>query len=55
MEQIQSLGDRTMWIVNDRAREVELSMSFGAQETMSGSHMLNAKLFTLLDLSFALN
>lgn len=46
---------RTMCIVNDRAREVELSMPFGAQETTSGSHVLNAKLFKLLDLGFALN
>lgn len=44
-----------MWIVKDRAREVELSMPFGAQETTSGSHALKAKLFTLLDLDFALN
>lgn len=46
---------RTVWIVDDRAREVELSVPFGAQKIMIGSHMLNAKLFTLLDLGFALN
>lgn len=46
---------RTMWIVDDRAREVDLSMPFGDQKILSGSHILNAKLFTLLDLGFALN